>query len=234
MATVRDVVKRSMRLLGAIAAGEAPSADEQADALSALTTMLDSWSLEGLIVYAKAREEFTLTASQSSYTFGTSGNFNSARPIRIEIATVKQVGSSIEIPIEIVTLAEWAGISDKTVTSNFPRRIYPEGTYPLETVNVWPVPSEGASLVLHSWKPLSTLASVDTTITFPPGYQRAIEYNLAVELAPEFGKSISPEILNTAIESKDNLKVINTKPEYLSCDPAVLSRSRAFNILTGE
>jgi hypothetical protein len=50
VATVRDRIKRAMRLIGAAATGETPSADELADGLTALNAMLSSWSLESLLV----------------------------------------------------------------------------------------------------------------------------------------------------------------------------------------
>jgi hypothetical protein len=168
MATVRDLVKGSLRLIGAIAVGETPSADEQADALASLNDMLDSWSLENLIVYAKVRETKVLTASDGSYTFGLTGDINTARPIRIENAGVIPSGDTQELPLEIITKDQWAAIQLKSTESTIPSVLYPEGTYPLETLNLWPVPSEAATLVLYSWNQLSTFASSNTDVELPP------------------------------------------------------------------
>lgn len=234
MSTVRDLVKGSLRLLGAIATGETASAEEQADALSALNDMLDSWSTEGLIVDARVRETFTFTAGDGTYTLGTGGDFSTDRPLRIENASVIQSGSTLEMPIEIITVDQYAEIGLKSLQSSFPTRLYAEGTYPLETLNFWPVPSEAATLVLYSWKPLATYASANVDVELPQGFARALRYNLAVELAPEYGKAVSAEIAAIAQESKDNLKRMNTKVNVLSCDQAVLARPSSFNIYTGE
>lgn len=235
MATVRDLIKGSMRLIGAIATGETPSAEELQDALTVLNSMVDSWSLERLNIYAIAREEFTLIPGQQSYTMGPSGNFNTTRPLKIEKALLQDQSSNpkLELPIQILNLDEWASIAVKGTQSSIPTKLMSEGTDPLETVNVWPTPNTANKLVLYTWKPLTSFADLNTNIALPPGYFRALRYNLAVELCPEYGKSASTEIVAGALESKANIKRKNIRPEYLKCDPALVSRGK-FNIITGE
>lgn len=48
MATALDVIKRSMRLIGALAEGEQPTAEQAADALVALQAMLGEWETRGV------------------------------------------------------------------------------------------------------------------------------------------------------------------------------------------
>ena len=48
MATARDIVTRSMRLIGALAAGETASAEDASDGLDALNGMLHGWAVEGV------------------------------------------------------------------------------------------------------------------------------------------------------------------------------------------
>ena len=231
MSTWRDLIKGSLKLIGVISPGETLPADEQSDAFNTLKAMLDSWSTEKLIASVVTREVFALTSGQSSYTMGPTGNFNTARPLRIENATI--LNNSNELPMDILNADQWAGVSQKNVQSSIPTKIYSEGTSPLETINLWPVPDGSNSLVLYTWKPLSSLASVGATISLPPGWERAIKYNLAIELAPEYGKSAPAEVVATAQESKANIKRVNIKPIYVGVDPAI-TRGRRFNILTGE
>lgn len=47
MATASEVINRALRLIGAVAAGEEPSAQESADALTALNAMLADWERRG-------------------------------------------------------------------------------------------------------------------------------------------------------------------------------------------
>lgn len=231
MSTWRDLIKGSLRLIGAIAPAENLSADEQADAFKTLKAMLDSWSTEKLIASVITREELALIGSQASYTMGDGGDFDTVRPLRIENAAVLLNGT--EIPVDILNADQWAAISQKDVQSSIPTKLYAEGTSPLETINLWPLPTGVATLVLYSWKPLSELAAVGDEITLPPGYERAIKYNLALELAPEYSREPSALVMNTAMEAKANIKRMNIKPSFLSTDVGLAGHKR-FNIYTGE
>lgn len=236
MSTVRDLVKGSLRLIGAIAQGETPSAPEASDALTSLNGMLDGWSTEKLIIYDETFEDLTLIPSQQLYTIGSGGNFNTTRPLRISKAFIKKTNGSdyVEYPIEIANEDEWAMIASKSVSSTYPQKLYYEQAYPLGKIRLWPVPTEANTLVLYSWKPLTAFASLDTTISIPPGYLRAIRYNLAMELAPEYGKPTSTEVMAIASESKTAIKRLNIRPFYSEVDPALLSGNKRFNIYTGE
>jgi len=234
--TGREFISASMRLLGVLASGETPSANETADGLGALNRMLSSWSTESLLINARVREVFPLISGQSAYTMGPSGNFNTTRPLNIDNALIRLAGTSpqVETPLLILNLDQWSGITLKDLDSNIPIYLYAEGTSPLETLNIWPVPSATHELVLYSWKALTSFASANTDVSFPPGYEEALIYNLAVRLAPEFGKTVTAEVATIANDSKANIKRMNERPLYLQVDAALMPHGRPFNWLTGE
>lgn len=230
MSSVRDLIKGSLRLLGVIAVGETPSADEQADALIVLNEMMDSWSTESLAVYSEIREEFSVSAGQSSRTMGPSGDFDTSRPLKVLRAGV--MSTDAEIPIDVINQDQWADIVFKDTSGASPSKIYLEGTSPLETINIWPVPSASITLVLYSWKPLTAFTNLSATVDLPPGYAKALRYNLALELSAEYGVMPSAGVAAGALESKENIRRINSKPHYMDASqPAGTSR---FNIYTGE
>lgn len=234
MSTVSDLIKGSLRLIGAIAQGETPSSNASADALSALNDMLESWSNDGFLIYHQVIESLTLTASTASYTIGSSGAFNTTRPVRIANALVKQSGSNDEIPIRIYNEDEWAQISDKTLTSILPHGIYYDPNFALGLIYVWPVPSATASLILYSDKPLSNFSLIADTVSLPPGYKEAMRYNLAVRLAPEYGRPISQDIAMLASESKAAIMRTNNEPVYMQSDVfGLVGDKKQFNIHTG-
>lgn len=230
--TAADLIKGSLRLIGAIATGETPSADEQSDALVVLNDMLESWSIDGLLVYQRVRENFALVPSQQTYTMGVSGNFNTSRPTRIVEAGIEINGN--EIPVYIMNEQEWRDIGIKSLQSTIPQRLYTDGSYPLENVNLWPIPSAANNLILYSLKPLTSFTSTSNTVSLPPGYSRALRYNLALELAPEFGKAPSVVIASIASESKADIKRQNTQPVYMKSDAFGLVSRKPFNWFTGE
>lgn len=235
--TARDLIKASFQLLGILAAGESPQADEAKDALATMRRMLDSWSIERLMVYASARESFPLAGGQASYTMGldVTADFNTARAVEIVDARIVVTGSNppLEIPMDILNDHEWANVMQKSTPGSFPTKLHPNGTYPLDTLDVWPVPSSGCSIVLYSKKPLSAVTSLDTVIVLPPGYEDTIVTNLAVKIAPIYGRAVTQDLMSQAMDAKGNVKRQNIKPEYLECDSALLGNSRGgYDILT--
>lgn len=204
MATAADIIKRSLRLIGAIAAGETPSATEQADGLEALNAMLDSWRTESLAVYALRDETLTLTGA-ATYTIGPSGSLNTTRPVSIESA-YQRVGD-IDYPLRIASAIAWAGISDKSTTSSIADWLFYLPAVPLGTLYLYPIPDSGV-LHLVTWTPLTALAAADT-VSLPPGYQDALTYNLAVHHAPEYGRPVPVEVAALALAKKANIQRVN-------------------------
>lgn len=238
MSTVRDLIKGSLRDLGAIASGETPTADEQADAFLALNQMLAIWSTKKLLCIAIVREEIQLVVSQAAYTMGVSvsASLNTARPMEVMDALVQIVGSNPlnELPVKVINQHEFAEQTVKTTESSIPQFLYPEGTNPLETLRLWPVPSAANKLIVYSRKPITAFVAVSDTVTLPPGWDDAIQKNLAKRLQSQYGKTLSPDYLQDSREALADIKRANLKPTYLECDSGVLGRARSGNILTGD
>lgn len=230
--TAREHIKAAMRLIGVLASGENPSADEASDALGAFNRMLGTWANDGLLVYQKTRETFSLVAAQQMRTIGSGGNFSTSRPVLLLNAGI--IVNSIEYPVDLINTDQWAAIQNKSVTSEIPSKIYYEPESPLGKLYFWPVPSAANSVALYSNKPFSTL-TLETDISYPTGYDAAIVSNLAKIIAPEFGKSISQELAEEAINSKSAIMRTNTKEVFMTSDAAGLTQSdkKPFNIYTG-
>lgn len=237
MSTARDLVRNALKLIGVLASGENPSAEDQTDALDILRKMLDSWSTESLLTFSKAIETFPLVSNKQTYTFGITGDFNSMRPMRIIKAATIDVSTSPqqEIPIEIINLDQWARITQKTLPSTLSTKLYIDFSNPLFlTLNFWPVPTLGNSVMIYSEKPLIDPAQPTTIINFPPGYEMALEYNLAILLSPGYGKPLDQTIAAIAATSVANIQRMNIQPIYMTCDPATLSGGKTWDWRTGE
>lgn len=235
--TASGLIASSLRVLGVLANGENPSANEQSDALTALNQLIDTWSTQQLLIPSKIREVFPLVAGQQTYTMGVGGTFNTTRAMKIENALIQLESNSplIEIPMRILTKEEYASIILKTMESTFPLYLYDDGAYPLNNISVWPVPNAGVNnLVFYSWKPLAEFATITTQVSLPPGYERALKYALALELAPEYGKAISELTMALAVDSKADIKRMNYRPHYLQVDQELRAKPAVWNWMTGE
>lgn len=228
--TVAELIRGAFRTLGVLAAEETPSTAEQTDGLATLNDLLDSWAGERLALFATLRSTYPLTPSLSPHTIGTGGTFNATRPVRVERASLYSAGS--ESPLVLLSDAEWQATGGKT-SPGTPSALWVDTAYPLMRLFLNPVPTAADSLVLYTWQQLGRFASVHVDFDFPPGYARALRYNLAKEMAPEYGVSLSAEAADIANESKASLKRINQRPSYLRCDAAVVGGG-SFNLVSGD
>lgn len=80
---------------------------------------------------------------------------------------------------------------------------------------------------------VSTSADLDEDLNVPEEYEEACRYNLALRLAPEYGKVVSADIAAIAMESKANIKRSNAPTAYLEVDAALLPQRAGFDITTG-
>ena len=231
MATSQTIIDRALRLIGAIASGESPTAAESNDGLVALNAMISSWQTEKLNVYAFVDTAFTLVNGDGSYTVGPAGNFAlTPRPSKIESCFVRI--SDIDYPVELIDKDRWFAIPDKTSTSDIPMYAYYEPSLSTGTLLVWPVPNAASSLHIITWTSLSELAALATTITLPQGYERALAYNLAIEVASEYEKEVSQSVAMIAAESKAAIKRVNIRPMLLVPDLAYAVSGQRSNIVS--
>ena len=194
MATARDLISRSLRLIHVLDSGEDPTADEANDCLTALNDMLDSMSVPGLYIYALREDVVSWTAASESRTIGSSGNFNITRPTRIEDSTFYTSSSGDDFPIKILrSRAAYSAIVDKDTAGDYPEFLYYEPSYPLGTLYIWPVPSSTLSVTLHSQEQMTQLSTLDTALAIPPGYKELLTAMLCARIAPEFGVTLPPE-----------------------------------------
>jgi hypothetical protein len=233
--TARDLIGRSLRLLGVLASGESLPADQASDGLDVLNDLLDAWRAERLTLFAQARTVTALSVGVASYTIGSGGTINVNRPLWIDGATI--VVGDEEIPIRVYTRDEWRRIAQKTLAGQ-PEGIFYNPTFPLGTVEVYPVPAEAVSLVIYGpAEALTSVASLDTAISMPPGWSKALRYALAVDLAPEYpavSSDAAQLILSQAVELKATIKRPNEVLEDMDIDPALRRRGAWFDINTGD
>ncbi len=235
MTTAADQINGALRLIGQLAEGEVPSAETSADALTALNQMIDSWNTERLSVYATQDQTFSWTPSERVRTIGPTGNFVGARPVQILDSTYfRDPATNVSYGIRMVNELRYNNIAVKTVTSTYPQVMWVNMTHPDVTMYLYPVPTRLLEFHIISVLELSEPATLDTTLAFPPGYLRAFRYNLAMELAPEFGVEPSPQVQRIAMTSKRNLKRINNPDDIMSMPYSVIARRNRYNIYAGN
>jgi hypothetical protein len=235
METAGDIINGALRLLGVLAEGETPSAETSQDALRAMDQMIDSWNTERLAVFSTQDQVFTWPSGVLSRTLGPTGDFVGNRPILLDDATYfKDPSTGVSYGIKMINQQQYDGIAVKTVSSTFPQVIFTNMTYPDIEMFIYPRPTRDLEWHFISVEELTQPATLVTTLSFPPGYLRAFRYNLACELAPEFGVEPSPQVQRIAMYSKRNLKRINNPDDIMSMPYSIIATRQRYNIFAGN
>ena len=234
--TVLNILNRSLRLIGVAQTGEASSPDEISDAFSVLNMMLGQWNNDRLMLFGFTNELFDIPIGQQKFTIGPGGDLDTARPTRIDRAFVRYTPSSpglaYDYQLEIVPNTKWQEIFVKAISTTYPIYLFYDNKCPLAEISLYPVPAQACKLGISSWAQLPKFTSYIQDIDLPDGYESALAYNLALEMAPEYGRQLDPIIVEKAAETKANIMRTNQQLSYLKSDSALTPR-RNFNILTG-
>ncbi len=235
MTTAGDLINGSLRLLGVLAEGETPSAETSQDALFAMNQMIQSWNTERLAVFSTQDQVVTWPPSTRSRTFGPTGDIVANRPIAIDDSTYfRDPANGISFGLKLINQQQYNGIAVKTVTSTYPQVLWVNMTYPDIEMYVYPVPTKVLEFHVVSVEELTQPANLATDLAFPPGYLRCFRYNLACELAPEFGVEPSRQVSRIAMASKRNLKRVNNPDDIMALPYSIVGTRQRYSIYAGN
>lgn len=207
--TALDIIKRAMRLIGVISIGETPTDEEAADALTSLNGMMASLGNSPQMIFARTNQQLSLVANTASYTVGPSGGLVTTRPVEV-LQSSKIIYQGVTYPLVKWTLQDYQQITVPT-TSGIPTGFYAQMDMPDIRLTFWPVPS--VSMVFDMWsdKQITEFATLTQQLSMPPGYDRALATMLAVEIAPEYEREPSPNLMRLCAQSRRMLKRTNAE-----------------------
>jgi hypothetical protein len=214
--------------------GDALSAEDAQLCRTRLNSLVDAWVLETLLAYATIETVFTLPGNTTSRTIGTGQQINVSRPIRIEDQSFVRV-SGIDFPLKPITELEYNSIGLKSLSLGVvPSVCFFDGNFPTANVFFYPPTTAATEVHLVTLAKLSSFADLTTDYGLPPGYQRALEFNLAIEIAPDFEQVPTPMIFSMASTTKRLAKRANMMIPQLECDYPSEGGSSLQAILSGQ
>lgn len=216
MATIGDLAILALKDIGVLASNESMPAQDGADALAAINSLIDQWAAERLMIYTVTRSTWTIVASTGQYTVGSGADVNIARPVFLDDQAVRYQDTSLspttEYKLKKLTEHGWQQVPLKTQESDQPSWWYYNPTFANATLDLWPVPTSSTlEGVIYHPTAVSEFAALTTAVSLPPGYRRMIVKNLAMELAPSYGQAVNPLLMTQARESKARVKEANTE-----------------------
>ncbi len=264
--TPNQLAYQALRDLSCLRAGQTASPDLLADIYAAANQMLDAWLIDELFVPSFKIATYTLTAGGQFYLIGPGAantviggvqyyGINDNRPAQIERANVilNTTTPPVHTPIDLIGVDDWAAIRVPQIPLAIPLKLYYDRAFDQTTglarIFLWPGPIYAYQLEMFTWQQLVAFASQSTSYNFPPAYARAIQKNLAVEIAPlcrlyaKYGRVEKPDgealelVREQARDAKANLQSYNAPDPIMHCDPAFSSATRrkgSFNYAIGE
>ena len=220
MAAVSTLVLRSMRMIGEKARGDTLDSNEQTECLDEFNTFLEALNNEKLIAYSVTQDSHLLTSSTAVYTIGPGATIDTDRPTKIVDPCWVRYGSAYDYPLKIVPLETYGLLTDKSSGAAIPTHLYYDKGYSATstaTITLYPPPSAGLTLYIHSWKLMQSVSTMSETVMFPPGYRLMFESNFAIHLAAGF-TAVSEEVKNLARDSKASIKKLNLPDMVMRLD----------------
>jgi hypothetical protein len=218
---VEDVIDQAAGLIGALTQGTGLNQSEKDDGFFKLNVLVDEWNADPLKHYAIQSEQHTLASHTPTLTMGPGGTFSAVRPVVIESAAI--ILDGLKHPMELINKAQYNAILEPLGEMKVPRKLYDDGGFPMRTCKLWPVPSGTPDLEVNSPFIIQPFAALNSAVSLPPAYLKALIYTLATDLAPSFRLQLDPSIPQIAAQAQAAMKVpnvLNAQPALRFEDPA--------------
>ena len=223
MTTALDIVTDAAFAAGVQGQDEGISNSDAQLILRRLGRLLDSWSNDNQLVYDVYIDTLSLLTGTTSYLTSLLAN---GRPVSINSIYTRQ--NTTDLPVDLVSNQTYGDLPYKAGTG-IPFACYYNSGVPDGTLNFYPTPSLNLTAYvscLRNLRPAAmTLASV---LAYPPGYERMLVDQLAVDICPSFGLEASQTLLFSAKQSKGLLQRANYIPLEMR-----INRTIHTNIISG-
>ena len=236
MTTFTDIATDAFAMLGVYAPGETITAADLNQAFISFNDMLDNWSNQSLAAFANVDNSVVLVNGKNSYTVGSGGDVNVARPLYLNSAPgsayIVDLQSNV-YPVTVIDQTAWNSISSRNVSGTWPEWVFYDPQFPLGILNVWPTPTAGYTLHFTSRAALVDAAAFNSSISLPPGYALALKANLAWVLIPYFAEqsqASAPFVIKQATKTLGDLKRTNTVIPQAVFDSTFKGVGRPYNI----
>lgn len=244
--TATTIITGAYEMLGVISPNDTLPSVLLTKGFRRLNLMMGSWARQSLTIPVIDRDVFpTVTGKGSTanpYTVGIGGDLNMQRPTALDGAGLLLLSSQpvpVELPRALYTDDAYEAVQIKDLTNGLFTGVYYNPTFPLGTLNLWPVPdgSVPTSIVLYHLHALTQFVSPAAVYDLPEGADEAVEYNLALRLADPSAVP-AERLANIQSIARSSLAVYkrsNTKIVDMPIDPAFTqSRRGGYNIDTGQ
>lgn len=205
-ATRDDVIKRALRIIGAIGQGETPSTTAFTEAARALNDLVKEWQADGMQMWKYTLSSaITYVNGTRTYNIGTGATLNQVAPLKIVQAFNRNTSTNADQPMLIVSQQEYRMLGNKLGTGT-PNQLYyfppgPPAAEMVGVITVYPVPDSNAASTLNLYVvgmyPIDDFNASTDLADFPSFYYNALCWGLADQLSYEYGVPFAQQSMIT-------------------------------------
>lgn len=234
MSTIREILTDAFTLFGGYGVGEDPTDDDLQVAFTAFKNMRGQWANEKLIHPVETNGVFSWPSVTASRTIGAAAQLVAQKPLLVKSAFIRNAQGQ-DYDLRVITNQDYQDLMIKTQQSTIAGYLFfdPGESNVSGTVYLWPIPDGPVSLGLTYLAALHVYTTIDDTFVDPEGYQEAETYNLAIRLAPRFGKEVAQSVMDIARESKAAIKRNNSDMDEMQMPSGLGGTGRYWNPATG-
>lgn len=229
--TARDLLTLALNDAGVVGIGQTAKAEDINKAFDRLNILLAQWRRKRWLVYRLVQTSKTSTGA-TSYTVGTGGDFNVARPDKIEDAFLRLLNSTPNVDYPLTVLAareDYNRIRVKSLNA-FPSYVFYDPDYPTGALYPWPVPTASIYAIHITTKQvLPAFANLTDSINLPEEYHGALLYNMALRLRVAYRLPRDEKLEDLSRDALNVIRESNAQIARLQM-PAALQRGPGYDV----
>jgi hypothetical protein len=177
--TRNNIIKRALRLVGALHEGETISAYQTENGVEALNQIVKAWQNKHVFLWTERTEEIPLVVGQARYPMQTDPAW-----LSIDMAFFRK--NNVDTLIRRLSWAEYQEIEEKTDTGE-PYYLTVDPNPADNDIVLWPVPDAADDIFVKGIIRLEDFDTAGQTGVLSSNWELALTYALAFDLSFEYG-----------------------------------------------
>ena len=179
-------------------------------------------------VTMSANATATPSINPDTITYTVPGNIPMNRPLRFREGFTRSnsANACLDYTFKFTDFDNYKRELLKNVQGPWPYIAAYQQNFPYGQLYVYPAPGSNYTAHIFSDLILSAFANTSSVYALPQGYSRALKKLLALELAPIYGKTPSPQLVLQAKEAKELIRGTNATPVSVLQFDSSLNRSQ--------
>lgn len=177
-----NIIESALRKIGVLGKGESPDSTDLENAQHALNGIIARYNTLGMPLWKRTEKAITLVVSTTAYALTGS--------LKVSDVYLRNTNSSVQYKLDWKNLNDLRNMPYGTTGTPVNWTFTPNRTEG-GTLTIWPTPtaSDASNYSLRAivQDELDTFTSADETPDFPSYWSDALVYELANNLAPEYG-----------------------------------------------